>query len=116
MVIRLTEAAVNKLRNMKMKDGHIPRMDANISGGCGMAVSFKFFIDEKRRNDHVFQYNGIQIAMDRLTLRYLNKDAQVDYNEKSGFIVGEGFSSGACAIESNNVSQEGSLDGEHTIH
>lgn len=101
MHITLTEAALKKLEHFDVKEGQIPRIDAEIAGGCGMSVSFKFIVDERRKNDHVIEYNGIRIGMDRFTLRNLDAETQIDYMEEKGFIVGDSFSSGACAIEIN---------------
>ncbi|GIN21746.1 MAG TPA: hypothetical protein DEO65_19560 [Bacillus bacterium] len=99
MVITLTEAALKKLEIMDIKAGQIPRIDVDITGGCGMSMSYKFIVDEPRRNDHMIEYNGIQIGMDRFTMRNLDDETQIDYTEENGFIIGDSFSSGACAIE-----------------
>lgn len=102
MVITLTETALKKLEKLEIKEGQIPRIDADISGGCGMSVTFKFIVDEPRKNDRVFEQNGIRIGMDRFTLRNLDEETQIDYSEEHGFMVGESFTSGACAIEVNS--------------
>ncbi|RST57223.1 hypothetical protein D5F11_023520 [Siminovitchia terrae] len=102
MLITLTESALKKLKFLDIKEGKIPRIDADVTGGCGMSVSFKFVVDEPRKNDHIVEYNGIQIGMDRFTLRNLGNMTEVDYTEEKGFIVGDSLSSGTCAIEFNH--------------
>ena len=98
-MITLTESAVNKLREIELQNGNIPRIDADIIGGCGMSVSFKFVIDEPRKNDTVIKYNEIQIYIDRFTERNLGEETQIDYTDELGFLVGETFYSSDCAIE-----------------
>ncbi|MDQ0243559.1 Fe-S cluster assembly iron-binding protein IscA [Bacillus fengqiuensis] len=99
MVITLTEAALNKLKEMVFKDEQSPRIDADIAGGCGMTVKFTLIFDEPRRNDTLIEYEGIQIQIDRFTKRYLDEETQIDYTADQGFLVGESFASSACAIE-----------------
>ncbi len=99
MVITLTEAALNKLKEMVFKDEQSPRIDADVAGGCGMTVKFTLIFDEPRRNDTLIEYEGIQIQIDRFTKRYLDEETQIDYTVDQGFLVGESFASSACAIE-----------------
>lgn len=99
MVITLTEAALNRLKEMGLKEEQFPRIDADVAGGCGLSVKFTLVFDEPRRNDIVIEYGGIQIRMDRFTKRYLDEETQIDYIDDHGFLVGESFASSACAIE-----------------
>lgn len=101
VVITLTEAALNKLKTTEWKEETTPRIDANIAGGCGVSVQFKLVFDESRRNDTVIEYDGIQFQIDPFTKRYLDEETQIDYNDERGFLVGETFTSSACAIEIN---------------
>ncbi|QOS89341.1 iron-sulfur cluster biosynthesis family protein [Peribacillus sp. JNUCC41] len=99
--IKITEAAMNKLKEMTCKGAQIPRIDADIAGGCGVSVKFSLLLDEPRRNDVLIEYEGIQLRFDHFTKRYLDEETQIDYKEDCGFIVEEGFVSNACAIEIN---------------
>lgn len=99
MVITLTDSALRKLRKMEWQTGTYPRIDAHMVGGCGLSVSLKLVFDEPRKNDIVFEYEGIRITMDRFTKRNLDEQTQIDYSDELGFIIGETFVSGACAIE-----------------
>ncbi|WHZ00045.1 HesB/IscA family protein [Peribacillus simplex] len=99
MIVKITEAALNKLKEMKRNDAQIPRIDADIAGGCGVSVKFSLLLDEPRRNDVIIEYEGVQLRLDPFTKRYLDEETQIDYIEDSGFIVGESFASSACAIE-----------------
>ncbi|MCM2532388.1 hypothetical protein NDK43_08290 [Neobacillus pocheonensis] len=99
MMIKMTEAAMNKLKEMMVNEDQPPRIDAEVAGGCGMTVKFSIVFDEPRRNDLCIEMGGIQIRLDRFTKRYLNEETQIDYRNELGFLVGESFTSSACAIE-----------------
>lgn len=99
MIITLTEAALGKLKSMEVDQGMIPRIDADMAGGCGISVSFRLIFDAPRKNDTVIEYDGIYIHLDRFTKRNLDEETQIDFNDETGFQVGESFASSACAIE-----------------
>lgn len=99
MMINITEAAKNKLKEMMVNEEQTPRIDAEVTGGCGMSVRFSIVFDEPRRNDLLIEKDGLQIRLDRFTKRYLNEETQIDYRDEYGFLVGESFTSSACAIE-----------------
>ncbi|WNF35276.1 iron-sulfur cluster biosynthesis family protein [Bacillaceae bacterium IKA-2] len=99
MVITITDTALNKLKGNEIKKELSPRIDADVAGGCGVSVKLSLVFDEPRRNDTVIEYEGIQIRIDHFTKRYLDEEIQIDYTDAQGFIVGESFESGACAIE-----------------
>ncbi|WP_066255291.1 iron-sulfur cluster biosynthesis family protein [Neobacillus drentensis] len=99
MLIKMTEAARYKLKEMVVNRAQTPRIDADVAGGCGMTVKFSIVFDEPRRNDLTIEMDGIQIRFDRFTKRYLNVETQIDYSDEHGFLVGESFASSACAIE-----------------
>jgi len=99
MIIKMTEAAIHKLKEMAEINGGIPRIDAEVAGGCGISVKFSILIDEPRRNDLSMEIEGIQLRMDRFTKRYLDEETEIDYQEEQGFLVGDSFISSACAIE-----------------
>jgi Fe-S cluster assembly iron-binding protein IscA len=99
MMIKMTEAAMNKLKEMSVNREQTPRIDAEVAGGCGMTVKFSIVFDEPRRNDLCIETDGILIRLDRFTKRYLDEETQIDYRDEQGFLVGESFASSACAIE-----------------
>ena len=98
MDIIVTAAALDKLKEIVSKEKLSPRIDANIAGGCGISVKFALIFDEPRRNDTVIDYEDIQIQIDPFTKRYLGEFTQIDYTAEDGFLVGEDFISGDCAI------------------
>ncbi|MFJ5760256.1 iron-sulfur cluster biosynthesis family protein [Neobacillus sp. NPDC093182] len=99
MVIKMTESAMQKLKELVVNGDQTPRIDADVAGGCGMTVKFSIVFDEPRRNDLIIEMDGIQIRLDRFTKRYLDEETHIDYNDENGFLVGESFTSSACAIE-----------------
>jgi Fe-S cluster assembly iron-binding protein IscA len=99
MLIKMTESALKKIKEMVFNGEQTPRIDAEVAGGCGMTVKFSLVFDEPRRNDIIIEMDGIQIRLDRFTKRYLDEETQIDYYDDRGFLVGESFASSACAIE-----------------
>ncbi|MED3563560.1 iron-sulfur cluster biosynthesis family protein [Bacillus xiapuensis] len=99
MKLKVTDAALDKLKELIETEGKIPRIDADVTGGCGMSVKFSIVFDEPRRNDLCIEMDGIQIRLDRFTKRYLDEEAEIDYLDEQGFLVGDSFTSSACAIE-----------------
>ncbi len=76
-----------------------PRIDAEITGGCGMSVNISLIFDEPRPNDNHIAYKGITINIDTFTKRYLDDITQVDYTEEQGFVIGKRWSQTVCAIQ-----------------
>ncbi|WP_342048652.1 iron-sulfur cluster biosynthesis family protein [Bacillus sp. OTU530] len=99
MVITLTNVALNKLKTMGLEKGKLPRIDADVAGGCGMSIKFTLIFDGPRRGDTLIECSGIQIRIDRFTQRYLDETTKIDYTGEYGFVVGETFASSACAVE-----------------
>ncbi|MBT2655521.1 iron-sulfur cluster biosynthesis family protein [Bacillus sp. ISL-18] len=99
MIIKMTEAAIDKLKELAEINEGIPRIDAEVAGGCGITVKFSILFDEPRRNDLCMEIEGIQLRMDRFTKRYLDEETEIDYQDEQGFLVGDSFTSSSCAIE-----------------
>lgn len=98
MIISLTERALKELQSMELPENTFPRIDADMSGGCGVAIEFKLVFDESRPLDTVLEYEGIEIHIDRFTKRYLDEETQIDFDEEVGFMVGEPLSQSVCAL------------------
>lgn len=99
MVVTLTEPALNKLKEMVFKDEQSPRIDANITGGCGMSIKFMLVFDEPRRNDIIIEHEGIEIRIDHFTKKYLDTEVKIDCNDENDFLIGNNYESNSCAIE-----------------
>ena len=55
-------------------------------GGCS-GFQYQLALDEKREGDKVFDYEGIRIIVDEMSLRYVD-GSTVDYTES---LMGSGF-------------------------
>ncbi|MBB6446038.1 iron-sulfur cluster biosynthesis family protein [Bacillus benzoevorans] len=99
MKLIMTESAINKIKELAVNENGVPRIDADVAGGCGMSVKFSIVFGEPRRNDISIEMDGIQILMDQFTKRYLDEETIIDYSDEYGFEVGDSFTSSACAIE-----------------
>ena len=55
-------------------------------GGCS-GFQYQLALDEKRDGDKVFEYEGIRIIVDEMSLRYVD-GSTVDYTES---LMGSGF-------------------------
>ncbi|WP_309089101.1 iron-sulfur cluster biosynthesis family protein [Domibacillus sp.] len=94
MSIVLTDAARRQLLASSPAEGHVPRIDAEMSGGCGVSVRFSLVWEEPRRGDTVVPLgDDLFLHLDRFTERYLEEHTLVDYSETDGFIFGDGFNS-----------------------
>lgn len=98
MNIVLTDAARQQLLFSKPNDGRVLRIDAVMSGGCGVSVRLSIVWEEPRRNDTVLSLgNALQLHIDRFTERYIEEKTVVDYTEADGFVFGNVFDAG-CTI------------------
>lgn len=95
MNIVLTEAARRQLILSKPNDGRVLRIDAVMSGGCGVSVRLSIVWEEPRRNDTILSLgDALQLHIDRFTERYIEEKTIVDYTEAAGFVFGNRFDAG----------------------
>ncbi|WP_050179745.1 hypothetical protein [Domibacillus robiginosus] len=94
MNIVLTDAARRQLLVSSPDDGRVPRIDAEMTGGCGVSVRLSLVWDEPRRMDITIPVGDhVSLHLDRFTKRYAGEHLLVDYNETDGFVLGEAFDS-----------------------
>ncbi|MGN8646631.1 iron-sulfur cluster biosynthesis family protein [Gracilibacillus sp. HCP3S3_G5_1] len=94
MKLHLTKAAELKLHEVKLQDDHLPRIDAIMKGGCGLAIDFLFIFDTPRKNDSIYHTSGIAIQVDAFTKRYLaDGTVTIDYKNDFQVISDSGFDS-----------------------
>ena len=62
-------------------------------GGCS-GFQYQLALDERREGDRIFEYDGIRIIVDEMSLRYVD-GSTVDYTES---LMGAGFQ-----VENPNV-------------
>ncbi|MBM7541631.1 iron-sulfur cluster biosynthesis family protein [Amphibacillus cookii] len=86
MMITMTKEAKNQLQSLTLAEHLLPRIDAHVAGGCGLAVNFLFIFDQPRKLDTLYYSHGMAIQVDYVTQQYLyNTSVTVDYNEEDGF-------------------------------
>lgn len=67
---------------MHFSDSYLPRIDAQISGGCGMGVRYLFTFDQPRKIDTTVTIDNIPIQIDYTTKRYLeDEQVTIDYRD-----------------------------------
>ncbi|WP_349410111.1 iron-sulfur cluster biosynthesis family protein [Pseudalkalibacillus sp. SCS-8] len=86
MQMTVTEKALHQLKLLKLAEGKILRIDAEMMGGCGTMMKFKLIEDESRKGDDVIQAAGIDFYVDLFTKRNLDDELTLDYDDETGFI------------------------------
>lgn len=97
----LTEAASVKVYELLAREG---REDLRLRvavqpGGCSGLV-YQFYFDERLLDgDRVFEFGGVEVVVDRMSLPYLD-GAVVDFEDsiaKQGFLIDNPNALGSCA-------------------
>ncbi|UOQ49375.1 hypothetical protein MUN88_04455 [Gracilibacillus caseinilyticus] len=108
MIITISKKAQKQLRMLKIPDGQLPRIDATLTGGCGLSVIFSLFCDDQRKTDTVLKVNDISFRIDYATKRYLEEDiVYIDYYDQCGFIVGNDYVTNTCSLQQIYEKNEG---------
>lgn len=92
MMITVTPAARTALAGLPVTGDNVIRLDADMSGGCGISVAFSVKIDEARRGDQ--RVEGFHV--DAFTARYID-DLTIDWTDEDGFRFSDQFDSN-CSI------------------
>jgi iron-sulfur cluster assembly protein len=88
-VVTLTDTAADKVRafmNGQSAEGDVGLRVGVRGGGCS-GFQYALALDEKRDDDHVFDYEGIRLIVDPASMRYVD-GSTVDYTES---LMGAGF-------------------------
>ena len=71
--IHVTPKAVAKIRDAFAKQGVVGALRLGVLGGGCSGLSYQFKFDAKARpNDHVFDFDGIQVLVDPKSILYLD--------------------------------------------
>ncbi len=87
-MVTMTDIAADKVRGF-ITQQETPGAGLRIGvrgGGCS-GFQYALALDEKRDDDHVFEYEGINLFVDPASMRYV-EGSQVDYTES---MMGSGF-------------------------
>ncbi len=88
-MINLTDAALGEVRRLRLKSGDTQkflRLGVTNAGCSGMSYTMKLD-HEHRPDDEFYDYEGVGVAVDPVSLPYLNQ-LTLDY---SGDLMGGGF-------------------------
>jgi iron-sulfur cluster assembly accessory protein len=99
--VNLTDGAASKVASLLAQEG---REDLSLRiavqpGGCS-GLRYQLFFDERSLDgDQIFEYNGVRVVVDRMSLPYLG-GATIDFVdtiEKQGFTIDNPAATSSCA-------------------
>lgn len=100
LTVKLTDRAVSKTQAFQQSnpDAADKALRLYIEGGGCSGFSYKFKLDDKRADDHVFEEKGVMVVIDPMSMQYV-KGSTIDYEEDfthSGFILQNPNASSTC--------------------
>ncbi len=99
--INVSDAAASKVRTLLEQEGRddLQLRIAVQPGGCS-GLRYQLFFDERNLDgDHVTDFDGVAVVVDRMSMPYLN-GATIDFVdtiEKQGFTIDNPNATGSCA-------------------
>lgn len=88
--IELTEKAIAKIKEIANSENLEPRIRAGIKGGGCSGYQHDLFFESKkdiRDTDNVFQFDGVEVVVDMMSMTYL-VGTTIDYTDG---LMGTGF-------------------------
>jgi iron-sulfur cluster assembly protein len=88
-MVTLTDIAADKVRGFldsQESEGEVGLRVGVRGGGCS-GFQYALALDERKEDDHVFDFEGIRLIVDPASMRYVD-GSQVDYTES---LMGAGF-------------------------
>ncbi|UOQ84050.1 iron-sulfur cluster biosynthesis family protein [Gracilibacillus salinarum] len=100
MNITLTKLAQKALQTETIPEGQLPRLDAELTGGCGISLTYSLIVDEKRPMDTIIEINGITFQIDHFTKRYLDTETSlvIDYCADKGYFIEKYYQTNTCDV------------------
>jgi iron-sulfur cluster assembly accessory protein len=99
--VKLTDGAAAKVKSLLEQEGRddLALRIAVQPGGCS-GLRYQLFFDERSLDgDQVFEFGGVNVVVDRMSLPYLG-GASIDFVdtiEKQGFTIDNPMATGSCA-------------------
>lgn len=99
--VNLSAGAADKVGSLLAQEGRddLALRIAVQPGGCS-GLRYQLFFDERSLDgDQVFEFNGVNVVVDRMSIPYLG-GATIDFVdtiEKQGFTIDNPAASGSCA-------------------
>lgn len=99
--VQLSDTARDKVRSLLAQEG---RDDLRLRiavqpGGCSGLIYQLFFDERELENDSVVNFDGVEVAVDAMSIPYLN-GATIDFEDtiqKQGFTIDNPNAQGSCA-------------------
>lgn len=97
----LTEAACSKVNDLLSRE-NIDNLRLRVAvqpGGCSGLIYQLFFDECELEGDNVFEYDGVEVVVDKMSLPYLD-GATIDFEDtiqKQGFTIDNPNAVGSCA-------------------
>jgi iron-sulfur cluster assembly protein len=88
-MVTMTDIAADKVRGFlaqQESEGDVGLRVGVRGGGCS-GFQYALALDERREEDHVFDFEGIRLIVDPASMRYV-EGSEVDYTES---LMGAGF-------------------------
>jgi len=88
-MVTMTDIAADKVRGFlaqQESEGEVGLRVGVRGGGCS-GFQYALALDERREEDHVFDFEGIRLIVDPASMRYV-EGSEVDYTES---LMGAGF-------------------------
>jgi iron-sulfur cluster assembly accessory protein len=100
-VVKLTEAAAAKVRELLAREGEegLALRVAVQPGGCSGLRYALFFDDRTLEGDEVGEFHGVRVLVDPISSPYL-EGAEIDYVDElmqSGFVINNPNARSSCA-------------------
>src|SRR5687767_11811801 len=87
-MVTMTDIAAEKVRGfITQQEAPGAGLRIGVRGGGCSGFQYALALDEKRDDDHVFEFEGINLFVDPASMRYV-EGSQVDYTES---MMGSGF-------------------------
>ena len=85
--VAISDVAARKIGELVAANAEEQALRIAVRGGGCSGFQYALALDERREDDHVFEYEGIRLIVDPASLRYVD-GSQVDYTES---LMGSGF-------------------------
>lgn len=90
MLVELTEKAVQKIKEIAEKEDMTPIIRAGVKGGGCSGYTHDLFFEKEEEikdMDHVFEFDGVRLIVDMMSLTYI-EGTSIDYVDG---LMGAGF-------------------------
>lgn len=87
MELTVTPSAKKELQKVSVPEGKALRIDAELSGCCGLTYTVKLIVDELRPDDVVIYQEPIRFFIDHFTRKYVGDELVLDFAPSLGYTL-----------------------------